>query len=134
MKNEQGELEKRRKEAMREMMEVGPMRLGSLFHRYRRCGKAGCACSDPEHRGHGCWVVVKRHGKRTMMTTVRENAVGTVRKQLEEGKRFWALATEFAEASDALARERLDEPRTEEAEKRGSKSPSTRKSKPKSKR
>ncbi len=102
------ELEMRRSTLQEELVQVGELRLGSLIHRYRRCGKPNCVCADPAHRGHGCWVITKRvAGKNVMSTVPNEEDLPEVRRQLEEGRRFWKLAEEFAEASDELSRRRL---------------------------
>ena len=102
------ELEMQRYRLQEQLSHVGDLRLGSLLYRYRRCGKSTCSCSVPGHRGHGGWIISKRAGKRTVMSTVpNEDDLPKVRQQLEEGRRFWKLAEEFAETSDELSRKRL---------------------------
>jgi hypothetical protein len=117
------ELEMRRSTLQEQLVQVGELRLGSLIHRYRRCGKPNCVCAEPGHRGHGCWVITKRvSGKNVMSTVPDEEDLPEVRRQLEEGRRFWKLAEEFAEASDELSRRRLKETGADApAKKRGSK-------------
>jgi hypothetical protein len=44
-----------------------------------------------------------------MSTVPNEEDIPEVRRQIEEGRRFWKLAEEFAEASDELSRRRLKE-------------------------
>ena len=101
-------LESRRAALRQELCEVGELRLGSLFFRYRRCGKKNCACAGPEHPGHGQWVVSKLVKGRTVMRTIpSEELLPEVREQLAEGQRFRSLCTEFADISDELARARL---------------------------
>lgn len=102
------DLERRRATLREQLCQMGDLRLGSLIYRHRRCGKAGCACSNPEHEGHGCWVISKTVCGKTVMSTVpSEQQLDMVRQQLEEGRRFWKLAEEFAETSDELNRWRL---------------------------
>lgn len=119
-----------------EFLNIGELRLGSLFFRYRKCGKAGCVCQKSNHPGHGVWVVSKTvAGGRTVMSTVAdEELLPTVRAQLEEGRRFWHLCTEFAENCDELAKARLRQEAGAKAtaKKGGSKKPSPRKSRPRS--
>lgn len=104
------QLEMRRSTLQERLAQVGELRLGSLIHRYRRCGKRNCVCADPGHPGHGCWVITKRAaGKNVMSTVPNEEDLPEIRRQLEEGRRFWKLAEEFAEASDELGRRRLKE-------------------------
>ena len=104
------ELEMKRSQLQEQLAGVGDLRLGSLIYRYRRCGKPNCVCSGPGHPGHGGWVISKSTAGGTVMSTVPdEENVSEVRRQLEEGRRFWKLAHEFAEASDELSRKRLKE-------------------------
>lgn len=121
------ELEMRRSTLREQLVEVGELRLGSLIHRYRRCGKPNCVCSDPGHPGHGCWVITKRvAGKNVMSTVPDEEDLPEVRHQLEEGRRFWKLAEEFAEASDELSRRRLKEAEAKATAKKGGSKKSSR--------
>jgi len=102
------ELEQRRAALQEELARLGDLRLGSLVYRYRRCGKPGCHCSNPEHPGHGGWIISKKVRGSTVLSTVpREEQLPLVRQQLEEGRRFWKLAEEFAEVSDELSRRKL---------------------------
>jgi len=122
-----GDLEQRRSVLQQELARFGDMRFGSLLHRYRRCGKPGCLCSEPEHRGHGCWVISKKVAGKTVMSTVpEEDQLPVVRRQLEEGRRFWKLAEEFAEVSDELSRRRLKEAEAKATAKKGASGKSSR--------
>ena len=44
------ELEMRRSLLQEQLARVGDLRLGSLIHRYRRCGKPTCSCSRSRTR------------------------------------------------------------------------------------
>lgn len=102
------DLEQRRTLLREQISQIGDLRLGSLIYRYRRCGKPTCACSDPKHKGHGGWVISKKVAGKTVMSTVpREEQLPLVERQLEEGRKFWKLAEEFAETSDELSRRQL---------------------------
>lgn len=104
------ELEMKRCSLQEQLAHVGDLRLGSLIYRYRRCGKQNCVCSEPGHPGHGGWAISKSVGGKTIMVTIKdEEDLPVVRGQLEEGRRFWKLAQEFAEVSDELSRARLSE-------------------------
>jgi hypothetical protein len=104
------ELEMRRSLLQEELACVGDLRLGSLIYRYRRCGKPTCICGSPGHKGHGGWIISRSTGRRTVMSTVpNEEDLPKVRQQLDEGRRFWKLAEEFAEVSDELSRRKLSE-------------------------
>lgn len=120
-------LEIRRSLLQEQLAHVGDLRLGSLIHRYRRCGKPTCACADPGHTGHGGWIISKSIGRKTVMSTVpNEEDLPRVRQQLEEGRRFWRLAQEFAEVSDELSRRKLSEASAKGEAKKGASRKSSR--------
>jgi len=121
------ELEIRRSLLQEQLAHVGDFRLGSLIHRYRRCGKRRCVCADPGHAGHGGWIISKSMGRKTVMSTVpNEEDLPRVRQQLEEGRRFWKLAQEFAEVSDELSRRKLSEASAKGEAKKGASRKSSR--------
>ncbi len=121
------ELETRRSMLQEQMTQVGDLRLGSLIHRYRRCGKRNCVCSDPAHPGHGGWAISRSVAGKTVMSTVpNEEDLPEIRRELEEGRRFWKLAEEFAEASDELSRRRLKEAEAKATAKKGGSKKSSR--------
>jgi hypothetical protein len=98
-------LEKQRVSLRDKLCQIGDLRLGTLIYRHRKCGKKNCACAIPGHEGHGGWAISKNVGGKTVMSTVaNEDQLEKVRQQLEEGRRFWKLAQEFAEISDELCR------------------------------
>ena len=114
------ELEMRRSVLQEELAHVGDLRVGSLIYRRRRCGKPTCICADPGHPGHGHWIISKSKGRKTVMSTVpNEEDLPVVRQQLEEGRRFWRLAQEFADVNDELSRRRLFEAGAEATAKKG---------------
>jgi hypothetical protein len=121
------QLEQGRSVLQEELARVGDFRLGSLIYRYRRCGKPGCLCADLKHPGHGGWVISKKVAGKTVMSTVpREDQLPAIRQQLEEGRRFWKLAEEFAEVSDELSRKRLSEAEAKATVKKGASRKSSR--------
>ncbi len=46
-------LRKERARLFAEIAEIGDFRRGSISETYRRCGKATCCCTGPDHPGHG---------------------------------------------------------------------------------
>jgi hypothetical protein len=69
-----------------------------------------------------------------MSTVPNEEDLPKVRQQLEEGRRFWKLAQEFAEVSDELSRRKLSEASAKgEAKKGASRKSFTRRSSRRSK-
>src|SRR5258708_10416535 len=64
--DERGGLERRGEELYRERGQVGDSRRGSLNEVRRKCGKPGCACAAPGHRGHGPqWKLTRKVEGRT---------------------------------------------------------------------
>lgn len=47
------ELEAERTRLYQELSRTGDLRRGTITATHRRCGKANCACANPEHPGHG---------------------------------------------------------------------------------
>ncbi len=47
------ELESLRDKLRYQLLEVGDFQPGTIYPRFRRCGKQNCACAQPGHRGHG---------------------------------------------------------------------------------
>ena len=56
-------LEERRAQLYLQLSATGDFRRGSITENYRRCGKANCACAQPDHPGASCC--------RTTSTSVR---------------------------------------------------------------
>ena len=122
-----------------QLSQVGDFRPGSLVERYRRCGKTGCHCARPGARGHGpCWSLTRAVEGQTVTPVIPAGAVEQTRRQVEEQRRFRALARERVEASARLCEARLASPlaasEEEAAKKGGSPQSSPRKSLAKSRR
>jgi len=120
------------------MAEVGDLRPGSLVERYRRCGKAACHCAGKGMAGHGpSWSLTREVGGKTVTRIIPAGAVAQTREQIAEHRRFRALVRELVETSEQLCDVKLEvgEASADEAAKKGgSKKPSARKSRPRSKR
>ena len=128
-------LEARREAIRRELASIGDLRPGSLFERYRKCGKAGCHCAREGDPGHGPnWVLTSRVGGRALTRAVPPEAVARTRAQVEECKRLRALTAELVEVSEHLCHVRLSSGRGagREAKKGALRKPSRRRSPPRS--
>lgn len=89
------ELEAERERLYAQLAVVGDFRCGSVTENYRRCGKANCACAQPDHRGHWprfLWTRTLRGQK----TLGRQLAAGEVEKVRHELRRY----AEFASLSE----------------------------------
>ena len=111
----------RREEILGELASLGELRPGSLFERYRRCGKPGCHCAAEGDPGHGPnWVLTAKVGGRARTRAVPAEAVERTRAQIAEYQRLRALTAELVEVSDGLCQSRLAaEPERGEAAKKG---------------
>ncbi len=122
-------LRTRRDEIRRALATIGDLRPGSLFERYRRCGKPGCHCARPDAPGHGPrWVVTARVGGRPLTRSIPEGAVARTRAQIAECGRLRELTAELIEVSERLCQERLERDLPEPSAKRGRSNPRSRRS------
>jgi hypothetical protein len=121
------DLEERRAQLYRQLSATGDFRRGSITENYRRCGKANCACAQPDHPGHGPRYLWTRSvpGGRTKGRQLSEIEVEKVRRELANNKEFVAVSEQIVEVSEAICEARP--PAGPGAEKRGS-PPSSRRS------
>ena len=98
----------RREAILRELASIGDLRPGSLFERYRKCGKPGCHCARDGDPGHGPnWVLTARVNGRALTRAIPDEAVAETRTQIDEYKRLRALTAELVAVSEALCQARL---------------------------
>lgn len=121
----------RRAAILRALASLGDLRPGSLFERYRKCGKPGCHCARDGDPGHGPnWVLTSRVNGRPLTRAIPPEAVARTRAQIDEYKRLRALTAELVEVSEGLCHARLtaDRDAGREVKKGASRSPSRRSS------
>ncbi len=131
-------LQQRRDQIKTELADIGDLRPGSLVGRYRKCGKPNCHCAGQASVGHGpSWSLTRDvHGK-TVTKIIPVSAVPQTKEQIAECRRFRQLTRELVEISEQLCDAKLTASEAalqEEAKKGASKKPSTRRSRPRSKR
>jgi hypothetical protein len=87
---------------------VGDFRRGSISENYRRCGKANCACAQPDHPGHGPRYLWTRSvpGRGTRGRQLAAQEVGKVRGELAGYDRFAALSQRIVEVNEAICEAR----------------------------
>ena len=98
----------RREAILRELASIGDLRPGSLFERYRKCGKPGCHCvreGDPRHGPN--WVLTARVNGRAVTRSIPDEAVAETQAQIGEYKRLRALTAELVAVSEGLCQARL---------------------------
>ena len=121
----------RREAILRELASIGDLRPGSLFERYRKCGKPGCHCAREGDPGHGPnWVLTARVSGRAVTRAIPRGAVAETRAQIGEYKRLRALTAELVQVSEGLCHARLAAEREagREVKKGASRKPSRRRS------
>ncbi len=125
------QLEQRRDELKRELSRVQDMRRGSLVERYRKCGKASCACAGPQADGHGpCWSLTWQEDGKTSTRVIPAATVERTRSQIQEYRRFRGLTRELVKLSEQICERQLAHDKAEAqatAKKGGSESSSLRK-------
>ena len=120
----------------RQLAEPRSMRRGSLAVRYMKCNKPGCLCAVRPDARHGPYYSVVRvvDGK-TCSRHVPAAKGDLLRQQVQAGQQFRQQVETYWQACERWADAQLDAPEAtsqEVAKKRGSKRPSTRKSRPRS--
>ena len=121
------ELEAERERLYAQLSAVGDFRRGSVTENYRRCGKPGCACAQPEHPGHGprfLWTRTMR-GQKKRGRQLAAGEVEKVRRELERYAEFASLSNQIVEVNERICEARpantvTDEPSAPEGEKGGS--------------
>ena len=88
------------------LVQLQPMRRGSLSERYVKCSKAGCACAaDPKARHGPYYSLTRAVGGQTRSRFLRPEEALRVRRQIERGQQFrrqveayWAACEQWADA------------------------------------
>jgi hypothetical protein len=130
-------LEEERTRLHEELVGVGDFRQGSVYSVHRPCGKPHCACAEPGHPGHGpLHLMSKSVAGKTVTKSVSATALEKVQQEVGNYKRFRSLVDEIVDVNEQICDER-PVPSTgtakavEDGQKRGSKKPSRRRSRPK---
>ena len=102
------DLEERRAQLYRQLSATGDFRRGSITENYRRCGKANCACAQPDHPGHGPRYLWTRSvpGGRTKGRQLSEIELEKVRRELANNKEFVAVSEQIVEVNEAICEAR----------------------------
>jgi hypothetical protein len=103
-------IEKKIQSLKAQLLELGPMRPGSLSPQYNVCGKPGCRCKDPERpRRHGPYYQLNYvyQGKKKSQFIRREN-LKAVRAEVATYKRFRKLTGEWIGLALQAAQLRLN--------------------------
>jgi Family of unknown function (DUF6788) len=102
------ELEQRRQKLYQQLQEVGDFRPGTISSNYRRCGKAGCACAQTGHPGHGpqyLWNTTQ--GGKSRAESLRLGPeLEKVEQELDNYWRFQRLCSELIEVNLQICQRR----------------------------
>jgi len=111
------ELETQRAELYARLVGTGDFRRGSVSENYRRCGKANCACAQPEHPGHGPRLLWTRTGPggRTAGRQLSAGEVDKVRRELASYRDFAELSEAIVAVNEAICEARPVSPLAEGA-------------------
>jgi hypothetical protein len=96
-----------------ELLQLGPMRPGTLSQQYTACQKPGCKCVDPiQPQKHGPFYKLSyKHGGKSTTQFIRPQFVPQVRQQLATYKKFTALTQQWVSLALELSKLELQEAR-----------------------
>ncbi len=83
------QIEQRIDRIKRELLEIGPMRPGSLTRQYK----------DPAHRVGAYWQISYTRGMKSRTEYVRRECVAELRRQIQTHKRFKRLVEQWIDLS-----------------------------------
>jgi len=96
-----------------DLLQLGPMRPGTLSQQYTACQKPGCKCVDPiQPQKHGPFYKLSyTHGGKSTTQFIRPQFVPEVQKQLATYKKFTALTQQWVSLALELSKLELQEAR-----------------------
>ena len=101
------ELEAQRAELYAALAEVGDFRRGSVSENYRRCGKPNCACTRPDHPGHGPrYLWTRTVGGKSRGRQLATAEVDKVRRELDRYAEFSTLTDRLVEVNEKICEAR----------------------------
>jgi hypothetical protein len=114
-------LAKRRDELKARLNQIRDMRPGSLWPRFRKCGKPTCHCAKEGSPSHGpVWTLTWKAKGKTVARIIPEGpATERTREQIAEFRQFQEITQELVEVSGLLCDAKLAEPEAEAEAKKG---------------
>jgi hypothetical protein len=101
------EFEAQRAELYAALAAVGDFRRGSVSENYRRCGKPNCACTRPDHPGHGPrYLWTRTVGGKSRGRQLAAEEVGKVRRELDRYAQFVTLTDRLVEVNEKICEAR----------------------------
>ena len=120
------ELEAERERLYAQLSGVGDFRRGSVSENYRKCGRPNCACTAPEHPGHGPRFLWTRSAgrRKTVGRQLAAAEVEKVRREVARHAEFASAVEQVVEVNEKICEARpaagTDAPSAPEGEKGGS--------------
>lgn len=119
------ELEQRARALVAQMVQVQPMRRGSVGERYVKCSKPGCACGQKPEARHGPYYSLTRKvGASTQSRFLSAGQAAVAQRQIEAGRAFrvkmealWQICEQWCD----VALQAMESDAPEAVEKGGSK-------------
>lgn len=87
-----------------QLTHTGDFRRGSINTHYRRCGKANCACAQPDHPGHGpqYLLTTKVNGK-TVSRNLRSGLqLERIKYEVSNHQKFREIIREIIEINERI--------------------------------
>jgi hypothetical protein len=102
------ELEARRDRLYAQLSMVGDFRRGSVTENWRKCGKPNCACTAPDHPGHGPRFLWTRSAgrRKTVGRQLAAAEVEKVRREVARHGEFAAISEQIAEVNEKICEAR----------------------------
>jgi len=109
-------LQAKRDAILGELARVGDMRKGSITETFRPCGKSSCACSAPDHPGHGPYYAftTKVAGKTRTVQLRPGSRLTKFEREVDAYKDFRSLSEELLKVNEALCNARPEPPEISE--------------------
>ena len=100
------DLEARRAELFRQMLQLNDMRSGSITKTGGRCGNVRCHCHQPNDPGHGPYdrLTRKVKGKTVTETFSSRAAMKKAERELAEFHRFQQLSRDLVQVNEQICR------------------------------
>ena len=101
-------LEQQRSVVLKQILELGDFRSGSITAISGRCGKPNCRCHRPNQPGHGpnFRLTRKIHGKTVSETFSSAAELRKAQREVEAFHRFRQLSQELLEVNERICRTR----------------------------
>ena len=101
-------LEVQRSKLQEELSAVGDFRRGNVNVVFRRCGKPGCSCAEPNHPGHGPLNTLTKSvaGKTVTRAVAPGPELAKVQKEVAAYKRFKTVVEDIVEVNEQICEAR----------------------------